>query len=70
MPDERYRALLGTEHLLLDLFKAPSERPTYREVRERARRVLRHYPTLYDLDRLAARSPDILQAGYEREPAE
>jgi hypothetical protein len=34
-------------------------------VREEARSILRHYPSTYDLDRCAARSPDVFAESME-----
>jgi hypothetical protein len=35
------------------------------EIRDEAKRVLRHFPSEYDLDRLAEASPEILQKQME-----
>ena len=43
MPDERTRALICARELLLELSLHP-ERLHARQLRERARHVLRHYP--------------------------
>lgn len=51
LPDERYRAVLAAERLLKDLCD-PSKTPRVpKEVRQRARHVLRHYPGDYDMER-------------------
>jgi hypothetical protein len=51
LPDERYRAVLAAERLLKDLCD-PSKTPKVpKEVRERARSCLRHYPSSYDMER-------------------
>jgi len=57
LPDERYRALAFTEKFLIELIRTPR---VPKEVKEKARGCLRHYPSTYDLDRLAKNSPDIL----------
>ena len=60
LPDERYRSVKQTEEFLRELcYKTPR---IPKAVREEARRLLRHYPTTYDLDRAAARSPDVFAA--------
>lgn len=53
LPDERYRSVLAAERLLRDLCD-PSVTPRVPKlVRDRARSVLRHYPSKLDLDRAA-----------------
>jgi len=51
LPDERYRAVLAAERLLRDLLDPRITPRVPRTVREQARRVLRHYPSEYDMDR-------------------
>lgn len=53
MPDERSRALLGANQFLQDLLDPKTTPGVPRVVRERARLVLRHYPTPFDLSRIA-----------------
>ena len=59
LPVERTRALLKAEALLKGL---AGHGPTYSraEARELARSALRHFPTAYDIDRLAELAHDIL----------
>ena len=60
LPDERYRALKCAEQFMLDLCD-PSKTPKVpRSVRERARGILRHYPTKFDIDRIAESAPDVV----------
>jgi hypothetical protein len=60
MPNERYRALNQARDLLSDLC-IPSETPKVPgAVRDRARSVLRHFPTGADVTRLADASPEVL----------
>lgn len=60
LPDERYRALQFTHRFLIEL-QDPKKYPRIpREVRVEAYRLLRHYPTDWDLERLAEKSPDII----------
>ena len=60
LPDERYRAIRQTRQFLLDL----QDRTVYprvpRAVRAEAYRLLRHYPSDYDLERLSEKSPDVI----------
>lgn len=58
--DERFRALKYGKKLLEDLCD-PGKTPRVPGiVRERARGVLRHYPTDYDLERIANSCPELL----------
>ena len=60
LPDERYRALKQGKKLLEELCD-PGRTPRVPAlVRDRARGVLRHYPSDYDLDRLAEKAPDVI----------
>jgi hypothetical protein len=65
LPDERYRALQYTERFLMDLCD-PSVTPRIpKTVRQRAAQCLRHYPSSYHLDQLAACVPSILWTDME-----
>jgi len=60
LPDERYRAIQRTRHFLMSLMD-PKETPRIsRAIRGQAYSLLRHYPSDYDLDRLAKKSPDVI----------
>lgn len=60
LPDERFRALKYSKKLLEELCD-PGKTPRVPGiVRERARGVLRHYPTDYDLERMANSCPELL----------
>lgn len=60
MPDERYRALKQSKKLLEELCD-PGRTPRVPSiVRERARGILRHYPSEFELDRIADQCPDYL----------
>lgn len=69
MPYERSRAVIQTADFLLKLaspYGGGYKRvPT--EVRMAARRLLRHYPRVYDLHAAAKAAPEIfdVQAGYD-----
>jgi hypothetical protein len=65
LPDERYRAIRLAESFLQDLCNCHATPRVPRVIRERARSILRHYPTTYDLDRLAERSPGIITPQME-----
>jgi len=60
MPDERYRALIEGMRLIEDLL-IPTVTPRVpREIRERARWIMRHYPNSYELEAIANQVPDKL----------
>lgn len=60
LPDERYRAIQRTRHFLMSLMD-PKETPRVpRAVRGEAYRLLRHYPSDWDLESLAEKSPDVI----------
>jgi len=60
LPDERYRAMRLAESFLQDLCNCHQTPRVPRSVRERARGILRHYPSDYDLDRLAEKAPNVV----------
>jgi hypothetical protein len=60
LPDERYRALKQGKKLLEELCD-PGKTPRVPSiVRDRARGVLRHFPSDYELERLADQVPELL----------
>jgi hypothetical protein len=59
-PDERYRAMVEGLKLIEDLLIPQVTPRVPREIRERARWVMRHHPSAYELSRLAAKTPDML----------
>ena len=60
LPDERYRALKQGKKLLEELCD-PGRTPRVPSiVRERARGVLRHFPSDYELEKIADNSPEFL----------
>ena len=66
LPDERYRALQWAEQFLEDLMD-PSKTPRVpREIRSRARSVLRHYPGTYYREELSRARPDIIAPEMEQ----
>ncbi len=65
LPDERYRALKNTERFLMDLCDPAITPRVPRTVRGRAAQCLRHYPTSYDLQQLAACVPSVLDTDME-----
>jgi hypothetical protein len=60
-PEERYRALKQSRKLLEELCD-PGKTPRVPSIiRDRARTILRHYPTDYDIECLADNSPELLE---------
>ena len=60
LPDERFRAMKLGKKLLEELCD-PGKTPRVPSiVRERARGVLRHFPSDYDLEKIADQCPDFL----------
>ena len=60
LPDERYRAIRQTRQFLIDLCDRTVTPKIPRAIRLEAYRMLRHYPSDYDLDRLAEKAPDVI----------
>jgi len=61
IPEERYRALKQGKKLLEDLCD-PGKTPRVPSlVRDRARAALRHYPSDYDIERMADSCPELLE---------
>ena len=65
LPDERYRAMRLAQSFLQDLCNCHQTPRVPRAIRERARSILRHYPTSWHLDQLAERSPGIITEKIE-----
>ena len=61
LPDERYRAVLAAERLLKDLCDSSATPRVPRAVRDRARSVLRHYPSKFDMDRAATAAAHVFE---------
>jgi len=60
LPNERFRALKHGKKLLEELCD-PGKTPRVPSIiRDRARSVLRHYPSDYDLERIAENCPELL----------
>ena len=65
LPDERYRAIVQTQKFLLDLCNPQHTPRVPKLIRDRARSMLRHYPTTFDMQRAAAASPEVFQEQME-----
>jgi len=65
LPDERYRAVLQTAQFLAELCR-PSMTPRVpKRIRERARSLLRHYPSNNDMFYAARGAPEVFQEQLE-----
>ncbi len=62
LPDERYRAVVQTTNFLTDILNTPR---VPKEIKARARSLLRHYPSAYDMKRAAESAPDVFQERME-----
>jgi hypothetical protein len=60
LPDERYRAMKCAEQFLLDLCDPKVTPKVPAAIRYRARATLKHYPTKFDIDRIAESAPDVV----------
>ena len=61
LPDERYKAIRNGKKLLEELCD-PGKTPRVPSiVRDRARSALRHYPSDYELERIAETCPELLE---------
>lgn len=61
LPDERLRAIKFAEQFMKDLCNPNVTPRVPRDIRARARSVLRHFPDPYHLSELAKSRPDILE---------
>ena len=52
VPSERTRAVLATEKFLLELCDPKATPRIPKALRDRARTLLRHYPSPYDMNRI------------------
>jgi hypothetical protein len=59
LPDERARSVAATEKFLRDLCDPKATPRVPRLVRTRALRLLRHYPTGYDMSLAALHAPQV-----------
>ena len=59
MPDERTRAVVMAQGFLRDLLDPKITPRLPKEVRDRAARVLRHYPSEYEVLEAAKKAPKV-----------
>ena len=65
LPDERYRAVQQARRLLEELCDPRMTPRVPAGIRDRARGALRHYPGDWDMQRVAAASPEVFQERME-----
>ena len=65
LPDERYRAIMMAKKLMEDLSFSSEIKRVPLAVRQRARGVLRHYPSEYDLAQIEQYAPHVVQQRME-----
>lgn len=65
MPDERFRAVLYAEEFLRALSDPSITKRVPKEIRQRARGILRHYPSTWDMQRAAEGAPDVFAERME-----
>jgi hypothetical protein len=58
LPDERYRAVIQTQKLLVEILTTPR---VPKAIKDSARYCLRHYPNDWDMKRAADGSPEVFQ---------
>jgi hypothetical protein len=59
LPYERFRAVKYAQEFLEDLLDAKKTPKVPKDIRQRALRVLRHYPTPHDMENAAQAAPDV-----------
>jgi hypothetical protein len=65
LPYERYRAIEHTEQFLMDLVSPQKTPRVPKEIRQRARSLLKHYPGRYHIEELSEARPDLLAREQE-----
>ena len=65
MPDERYRAVLYAEEFLRAISDSNITKRVPKELRQRARGILRHYPNTWDMQQAAEGAPDVFAERME-----
>ena len=65
LPDERYRAVLYAEEFLRAISDPQITKRIPKEIRQRARGVLRHYPSVWDMQQAAEGAPHVFAERME-----
>jgi hypothetical protein len=66
IPTERTRAVLHTERFLLDLCNPKKTPRVPKQIREQARRLLKHYPTQFDMMYIDESFEPLKEINYEQ----
>ena len=61
MPSERMRSVLQAREFLRELSESEGTPGVSKEIRDEAKRLLRHFPGAVDLARVAEACPDIFE---------
>jgi hypothetical protein len=62
LPDERYRAVIQTEKFLTEILSTPR---VPKEIKQRARSLLRHYPSTWNMQEAARSAPNVFAERME-----
>ena len=62
LPDERYRAVMQTIDFLTEICNTPR---VPKVIKQRARSLLRHYPSAWDMKQAAEDCPNVFQERME-----
>jgi hypothetical protein len=62
LPDERYRAVVQTQQLLVEILNTPR---VPKAIKDSARYCLRHYPSAWDMKQAAENCPDVFAERME-----
>ena len=65
LPDERYRAVVQTRRFLFDLCNPQHTPRVPKLIRDRARSMLRHYPSDWDMQQAAESAPEVFAERME-----
>lgn len=65
LPRERFRAVTEAERLLFDLIRPGVIPRVPTHVRERANRILKHFPTEHEMEQAAKAAPDMFKSHKE-----
>ena len=65
LPDERYRAVLYAEEFLRALADPSITKRVPKELRQRARGILRHYPNAWEMNMAAEGAPQVFAERME-----
>ena len=66
LPDERYRAVMWAERFLRELAHDTKKYPRIsKQVRQEAYSIMRHFPSSWDMKRVADASPEVFQERME-----